>query len=162
MGFVHPRRAVAQETMEKLTCYVFEGTCHSEASVQGGHYSLHIFQYTFRQPVRRKHGLFLGVRIFFINIPLCTADYASCLYVRHVDPVATGVAFMPGQLAGVEFLLRCAIEYLPESEKRIVKGFSFDCTDGSELCISGEFMEFERHADGIWKRDGLRAKQVVY
>ena len=33
MGFAHPRRAVAQETMEKLTSYVFEGTCHSETSV---------------------------------------------------------------------------------------------------------------------------------
>jgi hypothetical protein len=33
MGFVHPLGAVAQETMEKLTSYVFEGTCHSETSV---------------------------------------------------------------------------------------------------------------------------------
>lgn len=33
MGFIHPLRAVAHETMEKLTTYVFEGTCHSETLV---------------------------------------------------------------------------------------------------------------------------------
>jgi len=116
------------------------------------------FQYTFRYPVRRQHRCFLGVRIFFINIPLCPADYASCLFVRHVDPVATGVAFMPGRLAGTKFLLRrAAIEYLPKSEKGIVKSFSFDCNNGTELCIGGEFMEFKRHAEGVQRVDGSRA-----
>ena len=116
------------------------------------------FQYTFRYPVRRQHRCFLGVRIFFINIPLCPTDYASCLFIRHVDPVATGVVFMPGRLAGTKFLLRrAAIEYLPKSEKGIVKSFSFDCNNGTELCIGGEFMEFERHAEGVQKVDGSRA-----
>jgi hypothetical protein len=64
--------------------------------------------------------------------------------------MATGVVFMPGPLAIAKFLLRStAVEYLPESKEWIVKSFSFDFTDGTEFFFGGEFMEFERHAEGI-------------